>query len=56
MTPRSANIGHSDLFFTVQIDVYQRSNNHHRLFGSGQNCANTHHKFMKKAKIALNDP
>ena len=50
MTSSSAKIGQGDLLFMAQIDVHQRSNNHHRLFGSGQKCANTHHKFTKKAK------
>ena len=50
MTPSSENIGHSDLFFTVQIDVHQRSNNQHTPLGNGKECAIIHHNFMKKAK------
>ena len=50
MTPSSTNIGHSDLIFTVQIDVHQRSNNQHTPLCYGKECANIHHKFMNKAK------
>lgn len=35
MTSSSVNIGQSDLLSTVQIDVYKRSNYHHRLLGRG---------------------
>ena len=36
MTPSSANIGHSDLLFTVQIDVHQGRHCQHALLVYGE--------------------
>ena len=47
MTPSSANIGQTDLLFSAQIDVHQRSTYHHRPLGRGQKCANVPTKFTE---------
>ena len=60
MTPSSANIGQTDLLFSAQIEVHQRSNYHNRPLGCDQKCANVPPKFTKntinRQKCALDDP
>ena len=60
MTPSSANIGQTDLLFSAQIEVNQRSDYHHRPLGCDQKCANVPPNFTKntknRQKCALDDP
>ena len=57
MTPSSTNIGHSDLLFTIQIDVQERSNYPYRPWACSPKCANVPPKFTKKAqKLHLMTP